>query len=58
MSVLDFDLVKVGDGCSLGNDCYVIGHIYQQGRLGFANVEVGSHCTLGALTQVMLMLTL
>lgn len=47
LSLMDHNLLDIGDGAVIGSDAHVSGHVVERGVLMTAPVRVGRHATIG-----------
>jgi non-ribosomal peptide synthetase-like protein len=44
----EYDLIEIGDNVTLGNDCTLQTHLFEDRVMKMSTVKVGAHCSIGA----------
>jgi non-ribosomal peptide synthetase-like protein len=53
MDVTEFDLVSIGDDCTLNKDCTLQTHLFEDRVMKMSTVTVGDKCSVGTMSLVL-----
>jgi non-ribosomal peptide synthetase-like protein len=52
-ALTEFDLIEVGDGVALNQDCTLQTHLFEDRIMKMSHIRIGKHCTVGARSIVL-----